>query len=152
MFGRQGKEKYMKFESKGWSLVSTTPAINGKNSILRREVFLLCWHAFRFILRCRQADFFATVSSPVSLTPAKISPQIFVTNRNGPKRILRVPGKLIHEKKTWRRKSRVRLPSTGYFNEQHHLRNLDVPYMCMNVSIWTAINIYKKKKRQPAIN
>jgi hypothetical protein len=54
--------------------VSTTPAINGQN--LRQEFFLIllrcCWVTVLILnyvhLRCRQADVFETVSSPISFT------------------------------------------------------------------------------------
>jgi hypothetical protein len=76
------------FESKGWSPVSTTKAINEKNfkqwvfsnlvKMLLGAVYTLIM-VFNLILtlRCRKADIVATVSSPVSLSPAENYRQCF---------------------------------------------------------------------------
>jgi hypothetical protein len=57
-----------------------------------------------FSLSCIQAGIVATVTSPVSTTPAintklQISTRIYIKIRNGPEGILRAQRKLICEKK-----------------------------------------------------
>ncbi len=159
------------------------------------SVFFFCWDAVGCCLHsynafyskfslCMQADVFATVSSPVSLTPVtSLSPvlitpmvkkrwenlcEFFAKIRNDPNEILSSPGETDSWKKTWRRKSRVRLPlktfSVGHLSPavpsrilEHYsrLKQLDLGYILKyRIFVFTVLKIiiHGKSKYSLSIN